>query len=173
MSVDLSRSDVGVAEHLLERSQIAASGEQVRGEAVPERVRTHARVEPRGARVTLDDLVETLAREALTAHVDEHARFVVQADEPRAALLQVGAQRGHRLGADRHEALLGALTAGPQDRGLGGKVRLELSWLLVGAKDRRQFFDIEEKEMQRFLLKLLNDPEKFLAHVRWQVARLY
>ena len=39
--VDLRRGDVGVAEHLLQRAQVAAAGQQVRGEGVAQRVRAH------------------------------------------------------------------------------------------------------------------------------------
>src|SRR5829696_1324853 len=61
--VDLRRRDVRVPEHLLQRPEVAAAGEQVRRERVPERVRAHAPVEARGARVALDDLVQALACE--------------------------------------------------------------------------------------------------------------
>src|SRR6476620_9504631 len=56
VGVDLGRGDVGVAEHLLQRAQVAAAGQQVRGERVAESVRAHLVVEARGARVALDDL---------------------------------------------------------------------------------------------------------------------
>src|SRR5262249_29162180 len=65
--VHLRRRDVGVAEHLLHRAQIATVREQVRGEAVPEGVRAHLAIEPDRPRVALDDLVEALAGEGPAA----------------------------------------------------------------------------------------------------------
>ena len=59
--VDLRRADVGVAEHLLDRSQVAATGEQVGRERVAERVRAHSLLESDGTRMALDDLVKALA----------------------------------------------------------------------------------------------------------------
>src|SRR3954471_23564912 len=61
--VDLRRGDVGVAEHLLDRAQVAAAREQVRGEGVAQRVRAHLAVEPDRLGVALDDLVEALPRQ--------------------------------------------------------------------------------------------------------------
>src|SRR3954454_16186166 len=56
--VQLRRGDVGVAEHLLDRAQVAAAGEQVGRERVPKRVRAHPIREPGAGRVAPDDLVE-------------------------------------------------------------------------------------------------------------------
>ena len=39
----------------------------------------------------------------------------------------------------------------------------------VGGKNAEQFVEIEEREMQKFLTKLLNDPKDFMVHVRWYV----
>src|SRR3954462_1707841 len=64
VGVDLRRRDIRVAEHLLQRAQVAAAGEQVRRERVAEGVRAHAVLEPGAAGVALDDLVEPLARQA-------------------------------------------------------------------------------------------------------------
>src|SRR5947209_19934794 len=65
--VDLRRPDVGMAEHLLQRAQVAAAGQQVGGERVSERMRAHPVLEPGAAGVALNDLVETLTREPTTA----------------------------------------------------------------------------------------------------------
>ena len=97
MRVDLRGTDVGVAQHLLQRAQVATAGEQVRGERVSQRVRTHSPREPSAAGVPLNDLVETLAREPAAASVQEHTRLLAQADEPRTPLVQVSAQRLDRL----------------------------------------------------------------------------
>src|SRR4051794_12315632 len=67
VGVDLGRGDVGVAEHLLEGTEVAAAGQQVRREGVTQRVRAHAVGEPRAARVALDDLVEALAGQPAAA----------------------------------------------------------------------------------------------------------
>src|SRR5205807_1350533 len=45
VGVVLRGADAGVAEQLLHRAQVGPAGEQVRGEAVPQRVRADARVE--------------------------------------------------------------------------------------------------------------------------------
>ena len=117
-------------EHLLQRAQVAAAGEQVRGEAVAQRVRAHLRSEPGGRGVALHDLVEPLAGQAAAALVDEQARLPAVADQSPAPALEVGGERAGRSGADRHEPLLGALAAGAQDAGLEVDVtRLELDRL--------------------------------------------
>ena len=119
VGVDLGGADVGVAEHLLQRAQVAAAGQQVGGERVAQRVGAHAVLQPGAAGVALDDLVEPLAGERPPAEVDEHVRLVAQPDQPRPARA-----RGRRcsvaiaLHADRHQALLGALAAGAQHPGL-------------------------------------------------------
>src|ERR1039458_10675554 len=124
-----------MAEHLLQRAQIASSREQVGGEGVAQGVWAHLLLEPRAACVTLDDLVETLTREARAAVVQEQpttgsaggapayaggapasgrvgldSRSVhTGGEKERTPALAVRAQRRHRLTADRHEPLLGAL----------------------------------------------------------------
>src|SRR4051794_29410914 len=59
--VHLGRRDVGVSEHLLDCAQVAAAGEQVRGEAVAQRVRAHSTGEAGVAGMALDYFVEALA----------------------------------------------------------------------------------------------------------------
>src|SRR3954447_25691553 len=116
--VDLRRRNVRVAEHLLQRAQVAAAGEQVGREGVAQRVRAHPPLEAGGARVALDDLVEALARQAAAAAVEDETRLVAQPDERGTAAVEVGARGEDGLAADRHEALLAALAAGAQDPGL-------------------------------------------------------
>src|SRR3954452_10104092 len=79
--VDLRRGDVGMAEHLLQRAQVAAAGEQVRGEGVAQRVRAHLVGEAGGTRVALDYLVEALAGQPSAAMVDEQVGLGREADE--------------------------------------------------------------------------------------------
>src|SRR6185437_12896349 len=67
--VDLGGADVGVSEHLLQRAQVTAAREQVRGERVAQRVRAHALLQARAPGVALDDLVEPLARQSSAAQV--------------------------------------------------------------------------------------------------------
>ena len=114
MRVELGGGDVGVAEHLLQRAQVAAAREQVRGERVAQRVRAHLAREPRRRGVALDDLVEALARQAAAAVVDEQPRLEAVADEPRPAAHEVDAERAGGLAADGHDPLLVALAAGAQ-----------------------------------------------------------
>ena len=53
VGVVLRRADVGVAEQFLHRAQVGAAGEQVRGEAVPQRVRADLGVAGRrGGRIS-------------------------------------------------------------------------------------------------------------------------
>src|SRR5262245_56970001 len=116
--VELRRRDVRVAQHLLQRAQIAAARQQVRREAVAERVRTHPGRQSGRGRVALDDLVEALACEAGAALVDEQPRLPALADESRAAALEVRGERPRGGGADRYEPLLRSLAARAEDAGL-------------------------------------------------------
>src|SRR5437867_1805312 len=76
-----------------------------------------------GSGPALDDLVEALPGEAPPAAIHEQPRLVADADERRAAAVQVQLQRRDRLAANRHDALLGALAAGAQDADLQVDVR--------------------------------------------------
>src|SRR5437867_11836208 len=93
MGVDLRGRDIRVTEHLLKRTQIAPSREQMGGKRVPESVRAHAPTEPGGDGVPTDDLVQPLARQRATAKVDEHARMRAFTDEGWSALSKVVANR--------------------------------------------------------------------------------
>jgi hypothetical protein len=115
LRVQLGRCDVRVPEHLLQRAQVAAAGQQVGGEGVAQRVRAHLAGEPRGGRVALDDLVEPLARETVATVVDEQPCLEAVADQLRAAVAEVGAERSRRGPADGDHPLLRALAAGTQD----------------------------------------------------------
>src|SRR3954452_4843521 len=65
--VELGGGHVGVAEHLLHAAEVAAAGEQVGRERVPERVRAHPLREAGGRGVAANDLVEPLPGERLAA----------------------------------------------------------------------------------------------------------
>jgi hypothetical protein len=56
MSVDLCRRYVGVPQHLLDDSQVCAIAEQVRREAVSQKVRINALLQPGSLRVLLNNL---------------------------------------------------------------------------------------------------------------------
>ena len=98
VGVELRGGDVGVAEHLLQRAQVAAARRagawRTCGGAC---AGSSSSARPGGARVALDDLVEALAGQPGAAVVDEQARLEPVADEPRAAALEVGRRaRGRR-----------------------------------------------------------------------------
>ncbi len=113
--VDLGGADVGVSEHLLQRAQVTAACEQVRGKRVAQRVRAHALLQTRAPCVALDDLVEPLARQSSAAQVDEHPRLVAVTDQARSGSVEVVVEALDRLGADRDDPFLGALAPGAQD----------------------------------------------------------
>src|SRR4051812_42187051 len=142
--VDLRRGDVRVAEHLLDRAQVAAAREEVRGEGVAQRVRAHPVLEPDGARMALDDLVEALPREAGATAVDEQMPRVGGGGQLRAAALEVEAHGGDGLAPDRDEALLGALAAGAQHAGL----QVEVTDLEVDRLARAQPTRVHELEQR-------------------------
>src|SRR5215207_1383482 len=115
VGVELGGRDVCVAEHLLDRAEVAAAREQVGGEGVPERVRAHPVREPGGLRVPANDLVEALAGEMAAAEVHEQVHLRRPLDELRPAALEVDAKRLQRRLPDGHHALLRALAARAQD----------------------------------------------------------
>src|SRR5205085_11434480 len=84
-------------------------GEQVGGEAVPQRVRAHLAREPGRAGVAIDDLVEALARERAAPEVHEKPWLLARSHERRAPAAQIDLNRLHGLAADRHDARLRAL----------------------------------------------------------------
>jgi hypothetical protein len=57
--IDLSRGDRGVTEHLLNHSKVSATGQQMRGEAMPKRMRAHAFGQAGGPGMGLDDRPES------------------------------------------------------------------------------------------------------------------
>ena len=108
VGVDLGRTDVGVPEHLLQRTQIAAAGEQMSGERVAQRVGAHPVLEARAPGMPLNDLVEPLARQAGPAQIDEHSRLItqpigraIQSRRPRPAAPTTGRTAANRRAAGR------------------------------------------------------------------------
>src|SRR5439155_3224257 len=62
MRIDLSRRNIGVAEHLLNNPQIGAIPEQMRRETMAEKVRVNVLLQPGAPRVLLHDLPDTRRR---------------------------------------------------------------------------------------------------------------
>src|SRR3954454_614068 len=135
--VQLGRRHVGVAEHLLNRAQVAAAGQQVGGEGVAQGVRAHAVGQAGARRVPADDLVEALARQLPAAEVHEQVHLGAVLDQLWAPALEVDVHRAHGRLADRHDALLRTLAARAQD----ALVEVDVAQLepdrLGGAQTRR------------------------------------
>ena len=106
VGVDLGRGYVGVPEHLLENAQVASTGQEMRGEAVPQRVRAHAALEPGGAGVPPDDLVEPLAAERSATLVDEERGLLPQADHLRTPAVDPRPQGSDRATPDGNQPFL-------------------------------------------------------------------
>src|SRR6478609_5234916 len=109
MGVELRCGDVRVAEHLLYGAQVAAAGQQVGGEGVPQGVRAHPTLQAHLLRVPADDLVEPLPGQRAAAKVEKQLRPWARADQLRATGPKVSPDRGGRLSAERDGALLVAL----------------------------------------------------------------
>src|SRR5215510_11902118 len=69
--VDLCGREISVAEHHLDRAQVGAAIEQMRGERMPQDVRTERTRKSGLASVLLQDLPEADARERAATSVDE------------------------------------------------------------------------------------------------------
>src|SRR5829696_298340 len=135
--VELGRRDVGVPEHLLDRAEVAAAGEQVRREGMTQRVRAHAVREAGRHGVAADDLVEALTSQLAAAEVNEQMRLGRALDERGAAALEVHAERPERRLADRDQALLRALAASAQNALLDVHVHQLQADRLGGAQSAR------------------------------------
>lgn len=110
VSVDLSRRNVRVSEHGLNRAQIRTVLEQMRGEAVPKKMRMEVSDTDRCA-MGLEVFPETLAAEPTTVSVDEND-LVPTIDEVRAYLSQVALDPLFRRLSQRNHPLTPPL---PQD----------------------------------------------------------
>ena len=99
-----------MAEHHLNRAQIGATLQQVRGKRMAQHVRAERPRQARLAPVCLEDLPEADSSQArAAARVDEQFCRRLALQERGPALLQVAGQPCRGLVADRHEALLAAL----------------------------------------------------------------
>ena len=92
-------------QELLDHAQVRPALEQVRREAVAQRVRVQAG-EARDATVLLDDRVHALAREPPPADVEEDRLAGAAAGERAAAAVEVGGERRGRRAEDGDHALL-------------------------------------------------------------------
>src|SRR5215216_1387088 len=112
--VQLGRRDVAVAEHLLDRTEVAAAGQQVRGERMAQGVRAHPVRQARAHGMAADDLVEALSGQLPAAEVDEQVPLGRALDERGAPALQVRPQRLESGLADWDHPLLRALATSAQ-----------------------------------------------------------
>src|SRR3954451_7636264 len=115
--VELGRPEIGVAQHLLDGTEVRAALEQVRREGVAEKVRMHTfGLEPRSLRELPKDQECTRARQGTALRVQEQLRPVALV-EARAAVGEVAAQGLCRLASERDDPLLSTL-AGTADQPL-------------------------------------------------------
>jgi hypothetical protein len=107
LGVDLCRRDVGVAEQLLHRAQVAARLQHVRRERVAQHVRMDVRRHAGGDRERLQSRADLARGESRAAAADEERRLVGVRDV--AAAREPRRERGERRSADRNGAALAAL----------------------------------------------------------------
>ena len=124
--VDLGRGDVGVAQQLLDRPQVAARLQQVAGKRMAQHVRVHRRREPRQQAAAFQPLPDGLGREPRAVAAGEKRGLL--AISVLLAQGQPTLQRLQRLAPDRHRAALAALAqhmglARPADRSSRGQHR--------------------------------------------------
>src|SRR5439155_24656392 len=113
VGVELRRRKVGVAQHLLDRTQVGADFEQMRGEGVPEQVRVHAfRLEARFFRESPEDQERASTCEPSAFRIQEELGSVSRIDE-WPSVRQIPPKCLRRLAADRHDPLLRPLADAP------------------------------------------------------------
>src|SRR5688572_6294179 len=109
MGVELRRTEIGVAEHLLDAAEVCAALQEVRREGVPEEMRMdELGLQPGRRGQPAQDEEGPTAREPAALCVQKELR-AVPAVEVRPAACEVAAQRLHRLGAERDDPLLVSL----------------------------------------------------------------
>ena len=114
VGVDLGGGDVGVAEKRLDRAQVGAVREQVRGEGVAQRVRRDlGGIDAAPGRDLLDEDVEAMARQVPFAggRGEEVGRAAPPLGLARVADREPGGRGGARGRRKRHHALAPALAA--------------------------------------------------------------
>ena len=113
--VDLGRGDRGVAEHLLDDAEVGAAGEQVGGEAVPERVRADRLAGSPAARAWLLTIRQSPTRDSgrPVRETKTVARLGRARDQRGAVVAQVGRQGLAGPRAERDDPLLVPLADAP------------------------------------------------------------
>src|SRR5687767_14729533 len=71
VGIDLCRRDVSMSQHLLDRAQIGAAFQQVRGEGMPQRVWINTFADPGPLHVLPQDLPRPHTRERPAAGIEE------------------------------------------------------------------------------------------------------
>ena len=99
-----------MSQQFLDRAQVGAVRQQMRGVGVTETVRVHRRIARQVRCVELHDAADASRGQPPAAMVEEHRRFVAL----HLALAQVSLQRARRLPWKRHLTLLASLSAHPQ-----------------------------------------------------------
>ena len=72
VGIDLCRRDVGVTQHRLDRSQVGAAFEQVRGERVAQGMRRDSLIDPRDQRIAANELPKALSGQRFSRPIDEY-----------------------------------------------------------------------------------------------------
>src|SRR5690606_17227463 len=114
MSVDLRRGDVCVAEHLLNGPEVGAALQQMRGEAVSQRVRSDVSRDPCRCDVPLQDLPCTHPAQRRASRVQEEPALALAALQLRTCLTKVHRRRTQCAPANRYQPLLAALSENPE-----------------------------------------------------------
>src|ERR671930_141741 len=104
--VHLRRLDRGVAEHLLDASQVGAALDEMRGEGVPQGVRRHVLLDADAAGVVADELEHGLPGDAAAAVGQEEHVAALHSPEVLAAALEVRQRCVDCALSHRNDALL-------------------------------------------------------------------
>jgi hypothetical protein len=108
MSVDLGGRDIRMPEHLLYGGEVRTTLEEVRSEAMSQRMRRDAFPDASPLYVLAEDLPNAHARERFSMRVEKHDAFAGSVRQTRSQLAQVDVKRALRASANRNNALLGA-----------------------------------------------------------------
>ena len=108
VGINLSRGDVGMAQHGLNRPQIGAAFQQVARKGVPQRVGRDHFSEPCPKTVTLDQLPKTLAAERFSGPGDKKSGTHTVFEKRLACPVGLSSDFFLSILADRHHAFLGA-----------------------------------------------------------------
>src|SRR5688500_17708566 len=110
-------------EQLLDRAQVGAAVEEMRGEAVAQRVGRGRSCEARGEARAREQAAERAGRQASAARVQEHGAGRVMGGTRTAWIGEVGLQRRRGVAAERRQTLLLALATHARDAALEVQVR--------------------------------------------------